>query len=658
MQSVREGIIAKVVEQVLLLTPPDTWLTLPQLEKAVDEAVGGVFSAVRVHEVRRILAQSKGRIESNGSTLQNRSYQLTEKVRGELESARQAAEGLLNKVVASLFQAAKGGSSQYLAPFLQVIRDVFADIAGTYVRLLSGEATVDDLVAGNAVRAALSRVPGEFPNIDHQMLKRGVYEFLRESRYDYDQIKWNMTQNHYVQKALGFDHESHLLSKEVLGDAIFYIDTNVAFQALEPRDRHFRSFKALSLACQRLNIEMRICQISIDELRGVVKYQTKLIEAVDAQIPDETAPRVESLLFQVLREERTRDGNLETYEVFKGFSTPIKKLDELYGVKLVDSEWFDDARNEPATMNLAKQVRDEWQKRRPGRVKRERAAMHDALLLRWVAKEKKHEKRPVWLLTLDTSLPAFMPYAERTDFQPLALTLDALLQWISPIAAREGLEGDLVEIFSKSIRHYLLPYETFFELEDFLIFSNLQMSCRELAAEDVEKCVDYLKSQGVALNLSKPEDREQLASRMARFLTHSSRKYRTELAEHEQRIALMQTELEKRLEEMQIREQAVTALSKKLEERDAAMDRLRVESSAKLRLTIWLALVMFLESTWLWVLSNWGIGENFLQKVVNGQVFLSGTLVIGLVVGWVMLGAERIRTLGQWKHVFSRISRG
>jgi hypothetical protein len=43
------------------------------------------------------------------------------------------------------------------------------------------------------------------------------------------------------------------------------------------------------------------------------------------------------------------------------------------------------------------------------------------------------------------------------------------------------------------IKYRLLPQERIFNLEDFLIFHEMHMSCKELPAEDVEECIRYIK---------------------------------------------------------------------------------------------------------------------------------------------------------------------
>lgn len=84
---------------------------------------------------------------------------------------------------------------------------------------------------------------------------------------------------------IGLDPSGYLLSKEVFGNAVFYLDTNVIINALEPKAQHFKSFEVLSKACRQLRIELKICQISKEQLQRVVEWNRGVISKVVDRIP-------------------------------------------------------------------------------------------------------------------------------------------------------------------------------------------------------------------------------------------------------------------------------------------------------------------------------------------------------------------------------------
>jgi hypothetical protein len=51
---------------------------------------------------------------------------------------------------------------------------------------------------------------------------------------DFDAVKWTLAQNCYVAKAIGLDPTGFILSKDVFGNSVLYLDTNVLMEAMEP----------------------------------------------------------------------------------------------------------------------------------------------------------------------------------------------------------------------------------------------------------------------------------------------------------------------------------------------------------------------------------------------------------------------------------------
>lgn len=255
-----------------------------------------------------------------------------------------------------------------------------------------------------------------------------------------------------------------------------------------------------------MQIELNVCQISLDELRGVVAYQREIIVKVVNQIPDALVPKVRGEFFQLYRERLSLTGTVDLEDIFSSFVHPMELL-QSYGVELIDDRWFAETKTQREADNLVPIIQREYQAKRR-RSKGNASARHDALLLLWILRERERTARNTWLVTLDTSLPGFLPQSENGPVRPLAITLDALLQWISPIAIHDDeTVEDEAAIFSEAIKYQLLPQGSFFDLRDFIVFAEMQMSCKELPAEDVEECIRYLKANAPNLDPSDPTDR-------------------------------------------------------------------------------------------------------------------------------------------------------
>lgn len=678
-QSLRDAAMERIVEQVLLLADPQTRLSIPQIEAALDEAMGGIGTA-RIGGVRRALtrlAQAQ-RVEGQGENLEGRTYQLLPRARGDLETTTRSAQSEFDRIVRELFRTAQGGPSRYGSAFLECLQLLFRHVADTYVRLITGDIREGEIFEQTALREALQTVAEHHPELEAAALERALHTFLRESVPAYDTIKWNMTQNQYLLKALGLAEESLLLSREVFNNAVLYLDTNVVIHTLEPRARYHRNMLALSRACRHLNIELRVCQISLDELKGVVAYNRDLIEKVKDQIPEDLESRVGSLFYQAYREAKAQDPNTTGATVFANFDSPVSTLDQTNEVALIDDNWFDTKRRDATVVALARQIQTEWQKTHAQGIKRDAAAVHDALLLLWIEEERTGEEKPVWLVTLDTSLPAFVPDPESGDRRPLAITLDALLQWIWPVAAQTGLDEDMSEVFAEVLKYQLLPRENFLDLRDFEVLADFQLSCKDLPAEDVEECIRFIKAEGANLDLTTPAGREKLAYELARFFATPDRKYKLALQELERalgerdeamkelvdkheteaaklrekmggRVARLERLLESREDELKQsateRDERIAQLEQDLRSRDEASKESALRVSARIRLASCVLMLVLAETGSVLLLLHFASGANGLQRVLAGSFLIAVVFGLWLVVTRLILGRERIQVL-------------
>lgn len=266
--------------------------------------------------------------------------------------------------------------------------------------------------------------------------------------------------------------------------------------------------------------------------------------------------------------------------------------DDKYGVKLVDDNWFIEERESSTTRGLATSLQREYADLHGGREKREQAALHDALVVRWVERERELETPQTWILTLDTSLTRVQTDAPISVAGPraLALTLGALLQWVSPIAAKSGLEADLTEIFAQALRSQLLPRDQILQLQDFLVFAEIGIECKELPAEDVEECVRHIKRVLPGIDPGDPAQRERLTAEIQRFFLDPARKWKTELQRLEEYLrnaetnqALTGQALKHAEEERERLREQVSKQEAEVAERDAIHKREMAETAERLR---------------------------------------------------------------------------
>jgi hypothetical protein len=133
---------------------------------------------------------------------------------------------------------------------------------------------------------------------DKEAFKYAVDRFFRESSPKFDHLKWNMSQNYYITKAIGIDEAAQMLSADILNGASFYLDTNVLIAGLIPEHRYHGSFQELFSACKALNIKLKVAHITLEELKYVVSSHSELLKKVFDKIPSPTRNRVRSFLLE------------------------------------------------------------------------------------------------------------------------------------------------------------------------------------------------------------------------------------------------------------------------------------------------------------------------------------------------------------------------
>jgi len=469
-----------------------------------------------------------------------------------------------------------------------------------------------------------------------------------------------MAQNYYIIKALGLDPSGFLLSKEVFCNAEFYLDTNVLIHALESKARHHKSFLALGKACEQLNINLKVCQISLNELDNVIVYNREILPKVVKQIPNETAPKVRGVFYQIYREQFESIGKVDFEELFYSFENPFDSLDKNYGVILIDDVWFNTAENHPETQELLQNIQKEYKAKR-NRLKSYKIALHDALLMRWIKIEREKNENNIWAVTLDTSLPGCLKQTENIPIHPLAITLDVLLQWISPIAIQDDLEDDLAKIFSEAVKYQLLPNEKFFDLRDFLIFAEMEWSCKELPAKDVENCILYLKANIPNIDPSDSSSREKMAYEISKFFADPSRKYKQELErlEIEKKGALNAFNKKSKKNEknfnntkkqyekdIAIKNKEIIRLKEEKEKIEKFLIKSDLKRSAKIRLCISILIIIAYAIIIVLLANKYSEGSNLFQKIYKAWPLFTLIPTLFILWGGLLIGKKRLKTLG------------
>lgn len=650
-QVIKDTAIDKLIERQLYILHNEEGVTSHEIEQQEAICLPDETPVITRLDVEKSLKRLEDSNKIVSKTISNQvKYRLSEQALQEHQEIQESTEKRFSQIMARLFKNAPEGIQPYYAPFLECLCIIFSQLGETYVRLIKGDVGLDELLRSPIIRQASQAVIKKCPSIDKVLFKSAVLSFFQDTHPDYDLIKWNMAQNYYVAKALGLDPSGHILSKEVFGGAVFYLDTNVLINALEPKARHHGTFKAFSKACKSLQIQLHTCQISLDELRRVVDRHCQLIEKVADQISDDIAPKIRGEFFRIYREQLKAGAPVDFETLFSSFYEPMGELAQAYEVNLVDDSWFVNAAEEQEIQNLLQEIQREYKAKR-GRPKYKASALHDALLLQWLQMERERSTPNTWLVTLDTSLPGFVAQKKGESSSPLAITLDALLQWISPMAIYEDAdEFEVATIFSEAVKYQLLPRETYFDLSDFLVFAEMEWSCKELPSEDVEKCIRYVKAKAPSLDPSEAADREKIAREISRFFADPGRKYKEDLQRLESMLETSRLEGERQRKEFQreikSRDEKIGGLTKNLDGLREDGRKQTLKQSALFRTMIVAFLFIIYETAIIYLVWKYGDGVNFLQNLTNSWVIIATGGIVGPALFWFILGKERILALG------------
>ena len=450
-----------------------------------------------------------------------------------------------------------------------------------------------------------------------------------------------------------------------------------------------------------MGITLKVWGGTLDELRRVVHYYGDLIQKVAGKIPPETESKVRGLFYQKYREAmRDQEGEVDIGKLFENLLDGRRILREEYGIEIEDdSVETEEARTKKLERDLVgiMELYSSRRRRRKSRL----SALHDASLVDKAVVDTKGGDRCL-VVTLDMVL-SDVRLREHPGLS-VAIGLDAFLQWISPFASAKDEEYDFSEIFSSALEAHLLPEETIFDVRDFRVFGEIDWDTKHLPAEDVENCVRHLKRVAPGLDPSKASDREKLHGEIARYFADPGRKHHRRLQEMEdaleefrgvaesQRRALEDEllvskqrvgELEGRVEEQErerddgntrLREMEKTVrviisekekvqrslcgelsnsqsrfdeLERRFEEEQNRWAEERLIRSAKSRLALLLVIWMIGVGVVAVFAAVWGSGDNLYQKLAESWELLASTAGIPTVLGYPLLGKERMGALGK-----------
>ena len=440
---------------------------------------------------------------------------------------------LIDKVISDLFETGKLPHAvipRLRQELLSVLARLMSEYGKEYAYQVAGRTEEPIVVQRKELIAicqrTMSKKMGESVTADE--MAAAITELFGRKEPHFAAFVFALTQNYYYLRLLGLGGGLEYLSEDRFRGSRFLLDTNMLFPFLFEESRHRRSVLELMEIAEQLNISLHETEITLEELRRVVEYNlTDLAKAFD-EVPDELVPITQSVIFRAYRERHQGDPNLTVQEFLGQFRDVRGILENEWGVNVFEDPV--ERTIDSQELNKTKRIINESSVTVRHQKKGEASLEHDSHVYYVVIAERKRSgSKSAWLLTLDRSLPNAAKKLQPQGSVPFCMTLDGFLHIISPYV-RADHQQSFAEMFVELIGNNLFEPEEIIEIEDFLMFTDFDLSVRQLPADDVKKVIRRVKGALVG-GVTLQSERERVAYEVQKALSDPTLKYRTALEE-------------------------------------------------------------------------------------------------------------------------------
>ena len=547
---------------------------------------------------------------------------ITEKGRQRIEGDRAAAEQRIDSVADNLF----GGYSpldEYRTAFLECLSVIFGRLAHHYIEVsfpaVDGVEGVDALasLAAGGIDSVAQEVLGKFPKLDTEQFSSGLQQFFREDHPDSDWLKWTYCKNYYSLKIIGLGDQANALSKEVFSGTTVYLDTNVLIGVLDNSSLSHSAVTQTIAKLREVGCYIGVLSVTVRELSDFARKQGENLDAVLRQIPDELLPKVRGVVASTETSHRNDPSKPSPRDVLGDLEDAKDFIKNRLQAAVVEDKWFEEERDSEEIAALAEGLRQHYDQTNPWwRNKTPNAAKHDALALQFVSKRQSEGKNCMFV-TLDVSLPTFRNSITARSVRQFnnVVNVDALLPWLGMVSQNDD---DVSRAYSSLLSSQITMQQTL-SINEFRMLAEIGMDCGNMPAEDVERCVLYLRAEARGSDIRKAEDREKLNHKVKAFFSSPDRRYLSEISELQQKLYEQDRAL------TQVREEREKEAAGFLNKSHDYEDRIRI---ARAKDRLWVVFSIFVTSVigCLWLSSSFGAGDNMIQKIGSAW-WLFGLLV-------------------------------
>jgi uncharacterized protein YbcI len=528
------------------------------------EAVDAIADHGRLPELRpHVVAPLFDRLQMAGIVRKldeedDPSFQLDRDFMDKTRDESSRVEGLIAKVVADLFSDISLTSDQKVMltrDMLLVIAEVMERFGRQYAYQVAGRAdgpiSVDRRDFVGICKGVLAR--NNIAGVSPERMADAVAELFASREPHIALFVFSLTQNYFYMRLLGIAGGLAQLNQNRFEGAEFYLDTNIAIACLLQESRHHRSMIELQEVAQHMKVSLHISELTLEELKGVVDHHRSALAKTYDFVPDELVASTRNAFLRSYRERKLRDKDLTPERFLATFSDARQALDSGWHVTVMDEPV--EKTVPPTDFSGTRKTLEEFSRQVRHISKKDHALDHDAHMYYVILSERsRYGDKAAWLLTLDTSLPQAAVVLQGPDAVPFAMTLDGFLQVMSPYV-RSDHQQSFAEMYVELVGRNLFPPEEVIQLDDFLLFTDMDLTIQCLPAEDVKKVIRQVKRNLDGKSVSSA-DKQRVAYEVQKALADPTLKYRVAL---QQEITLQQKMLdelnEERRQEQRNREQ-------------------------------------------------------------------------------------------------------
>jgi hypothetical protein len=663
----RQKVVDKMIENALFVARSDEWFTPTHVLQAFKE-IGGL-PTLRLLEVEGGLDRllKAGLVESRG-TWPRLAYRLSGTAWKEVETEFKEVSDRLHRVLISLYADVLDGEDPLvLAPFfLEFVCEIFSALGAQWASYLKG-APIRSFIDFEAVEKISQRMlyRHKVPkNLHSDVRRRSVY-FFEHTDPDHALIKFSLGQTFYVAQLLGIEDKDYL-SEELFSGGTLFLDSNVLVPALLEGARHHAVFRELQKVCKRLNINLKALRPTVDEVRRVAADQEKIAPKLYDRVPESLALSIRGDFFYAYLERKKVNAETPVQDLFQPFHELADTLRSELEIEVVDSAKFEDFVG-TTQYETAKGVLQDCSNEVRKRPKYENALAHDAQVFLFLQSEFTNPRQKIWLLTRDSSLPSAWAKLQPAGMLIRCFLLDGLLQSISPFVVADEDIGRFSTVFSQVVAAQLLPQAKLFVVDDFMVFEDLDLDCREMTDDEISEGLIAIKQHVLKGASYKHENIAEAAYQLRRMFMRKRDSIQALAKERERLEKIIESKGQVLAEQEKSHAQEVNSLKARYDSTITTLQTQVTELAARessrqnKRKSYWLAfkkllsilLLVFIGYLVTSFANEYGAGENLPRRALSFWAFYGVAFVFWLlVVKRLLFRRERLRDVFRdWSEI-------